>query len=161
MVKNLPAVQETWVRSLGREDSLEKGLATHCNMCAWRIPGRLQSMGSESQHKRVTSTTNTSGEEGTLVSVPVIPGAPRSLHHSLPQLPATSEIPGPSTGQSGTQGTHKCPLKGLQGTPQTRLLPHRHKVFHSLIHLFTPHFPSSFSLSHNKISLNTNSSRDL
>ena len=49
MVKNLPAVQETWVRSLGWEDSLEKGLATHCNMLAWRIPGRLQSMGSDSQ----------------------------------------------------------------------------------------------------------------
>lgn len=35
-----------------------------------------------------------------------------------PQLPATSEISGPSTGQWGTQGTYKCPLQGLQGTPQ-------------------------------------------
>ena len=38
MVKNLPAVQETWVQSLGREDPLEKGLATHSSILAWRIP---------------------------------------------------------------------------------------------------------------------------
>ena len=49
MVKNLPEVQETWVRSLGREAPLEKGMATHSSILAWRIlcieePGRLQSM---------------------------------------------------------------------------------------------------------------------
>ena len=54
MVKNLPAIQETWVQSLGREDPLEKGMATHSRILAWRIPwteepGRLQSMESESQ----------------------------------------------------------------------------------------------------------------
>ena len=38
MVKNLPAMQETQVRSLGREDLLEKGMATHSNILAWRIP---------------------------------------------------------------------------------------------------------------------------
>ena len=38
MVKNLPAVQETWVRSLGQEDPLEKGMVTHSNILAWRIP---------------------------------------------------------------------------------------------------------------------------
>ena len=36
MVKNLPAVQETWVRSLGREDPLEKEMATHPRILAWR-----------------------------------------------------------------------------------------------------------------------------
>ena len=51
MVKNLPAVQETQVQSLGREDSLEKGMATHFSILAWRIPwieepDRLQSKGS-------------------------------------------------------------------------------------------------------------------
>ena len=50
MVKNLPAVQETWVQSLGQEDSLEKGMVTHSSILAWRIlwteePNRLQSMG--------------------------------------------------------------------------------------------------------------------
>ena len=38
MVKNLPAVQETQVQSLGREDPLEKGMATHSSILAWRIP---------------------------------------------------------------------------------------------------------------------------
>ena len=38
LVKNLPAVQETWVRSLGWEDSLEKGKATHSSILVWRIP---------------------------------------------------------------------------------------------------------------------------
>ena len=38
MVKNLPAVQETQVRFLGQEDALEKGMATHFSIFAWRIP---------------------------------------------------------------------------------------------------------------------------
>ena len=46
-VKNLPAMKETWVQSLGQEDPLEKGMSTHSSILAWRIPGRLQSMGSE------------------------------------------------------------------------------------------------------------------
>ena len=49
-VKNLPAVQETWFRSPGQEDPLEKGMATHSSILAWRIPwtkgpSGLQSMG--------------------------------------------------------------------------------------------------------------------
>ena len=52
MVKNLPPMQETWVRSLGQEDPLEKEMATHSSILAWEIPwtedpGRLQSMGSQ------------------------------------------------------------------------------------------------------------------
>ena len=38
MVKNLPAMRETWIQSLGWEDPLEKGMATHSNILAWRIP---------------------------------------------------------------------------------------------------------------------------
>ena len=38
MVKNPPAMQETWVQSLGREDSLEEGMATHSSILAWEIP---------------------------------------------------------------------------------------------------------------------------
>ena len=38
LVKNLPAMQETWVRPLGWEDTLEKGKATHSSFLAWRIP---------------------------------------------------------------------------------------------------------------------------
>ena len=52
MVKNLPVMRETRVRSLGWEDPLEEGMATHSSMLAWRTPwrgenGRLQSMGSQ------------------------------------------------------------------------------------------------------------------
>ena len=39
-VKNLPAMQETWVRSLGWEDPLEKEMATHSSVLAWRTPGK-------------------------------------------------------------------------------------------------------------------------
>ena len=51
MVKNLPAVRETWVLCLGEEDPLKKGMATLSSILAWRIPwteepGGLQSMGS-------------------------------------------------------------------------------------------------------------------
>ena len=50
MVKNLPAVEETWVQSLDQDDPLEKGMATHSSILAWRVPwteepGGLQSMG--------------------------------------------------------------------------------------------------------------------
>ena len=53
MVKNLPAIQETWVQPLGREDPLEKGMATLSSILAWRIPwteeaGGLQSVLSQS-----------------------------------------------------------------------------------------------------------------
>ena len=53
MVKNLPAMQETQVQSLGWEDPLEKEMSTHSSIFAWRIPwteepGRLQSIGSQS-----------------------------------------------------------------------------------------------------------------
>ena len=51
-VKHLPAVLETWVRYLGQEDPLEKAMATHCTILAWKIlwteePGGLQPMGSQ------------------------------------------------------------------------------------------------------------------
>ena len=50
MVKNLPAMLETWVRSLGWEDAMEKGMANHSSILTWRIPwteepSKLQSMG--------------------------------------------------------------------------------------------------------------------
>ena len=52
MVKNAPAIQETWVQSLGLEDSLEKAMANSSNILAWRIPRTeepcgLESMGSQ------------------------------------------------------------------------------------------------------------------
>ena len=52
MVKNLPVIWEIQIRSLGQEDPLEKGMATHSHILAWKIPwteepGRLQSVGSQ------------------------------------------------------------------------------------------------------------------
>ena len=47
-VKNLPAMRETWVRSLGQEDPLEKGIATHASILAWRIPWTEESGGLQS-----------------------------------------------------------------------------------------------------------------
>ena len=54
MVKRLPTMRETWVQSLGQEDPLEKEMATHSSILAWKIPwteepGRLQSMGLQSR----------------------------------------------------------------------------------------------------------------
>ena len=62
MVKNLPVMKETWVQSLGREDPLEKGMATHSSILAWTIawtegPGGLQSVGF--QRVRFDWVTNT------------------------------------------------------------------------------------------------------
>ena len=59
MVKDPPGMQETWVRSLGQEAPLEKGMATHSSILAWRIPwteesDRLQSMRSDTTEVRHT-----------------------------------------------------------------------------------------------------------
>ena len=61
MVKNPPAMQETWIQFLGQEDPLEEGLAIHVSILAWRIlwteePGGLQSMGSQKSWIQVTQT---------------------------------------------------------------------------------------------------------
>ena len=57
LVKNPPAMRETWVPSLGREDPLEKGKATHSSILAWRIPWTVQSIGSQRVgHDWATST---------------------------------------------------------------------------------------------------------
>ena len=58
LVKNMPAIQETWVQSLGWEDPLEKRKATHSNILAWRIPWTMQSMGLQRvRHDWVTFTS--------------------------------------------------------------------------------------------------------
>ena len=59
-VKNLPAIQETWVRFLGQEDPLEKEMAAHSSILAWEIswteePGRLQSMGIQKSWTRLSN----------------------------------------------------------------------------------------------------------
>ena len=57
MVKNPPAMQETWVRSLGWEDPLEEGLAAHFSILAWRIHGQRSLVGYHpSGHKELDTT---------------------------------------------------------------------------------------------------------
>ena len=63
-IKHLPAMQETWVQSLGWKDPLEKEMAIHSCILAWRIPwteepGRLQSMGSQESDSRSQSQVHT------------------------------------------------------------------------------------------------------
>ena len=66
MVKNVPAIQKTQGQSLGQEDALEKGRATHSSILAWRIPwteapGGLQSLGSQRVGHDCESNTHTQG----------------------------------------------------------------------------------------------------
>ena len=69
MVKNLPAMQETWVQSLGGEDPPEKGMAAHSSILAWRIPwteepGGLRSIGSQKVgHDWTTNISTTSFQQ--------------------------------------------------------------------------------------------------
>ena len=70
MVKNLPTMRETWVWFLGQEDPLEKGMATHSSILAWRIPwteetGWLQSMGSQRVRHNWASNTSSVNEVST------------------------------------------------------------------------------------------------
>ena len=60
MVKNLSAIQETWVQSLNQEDPLEKGMATYSSILAWRIPwtgepGRVQSWGYKEKQNNLST----------------------------------------------------------------------------------------------------------
>ena len=76
MVKNLPAMQKTWVQSLGREDPLEKEMATHSSTLTWRIPwteepGRIQSMGSQSVGHNWATYTQVHAHSGAIPSITV------------------------------------------------------------------------------------------
>ena len=100
MVKNLPAIQETWVRSLGQEYPLGKGMATHSSILAWRMPwteepGGLQSMGLEKVRHDWTTNAHTHGS-----FIPAAAAAAKSLQ-SCPTLcdpidgsPPGSPVPG-------------------------------------------------------------------
>ena len=65
LVKNLPAMQETWLRSLGWEDPLEKGKATHSSILAWRIPWTIYPPG----RKELDMTEQLSLSEGKRASL--------------------------------------------------------------------------------------------
>ena len=85
MVKNLPAVWETQVQSLGQEDPLEKGMATHSSILGWEIPwteepGGLQSMRSQRvRHDMATKMTSSLGLSPLMVLMAVPPAGCVSL----------------------------------------------------------------------------------
>ena len=95
MVKNLPTVQETWVWSLGLEDPLEKGKATHSSILAWRIPGTVYSIGVTNSQTRLNDF-HCHGQFSSVAqscltvcnpmdcSMPIFP-----VHHQLPELTQT------------------------------------------------------------------------
>ena len=97
-VKNLPAMQETQVRSLGRENPLEEGMATHSRILAWRIPwteepGELQSLGSQRHHGVIVSHTTHARDPDHAVSC-LSPHSSK-LRHFLPrpmQSPSISVV---------------------------------------------------------------------
>ena len=99
VVSNLPARQETqkkWVRSLGREDPLEEGTATHCSILAWRIPrteepGGLQSVGLQRRQDWSHLARTLSVDPGSYFSFSTA-GEARWLHAALPVL--SSVLPG-------------------------------------------------------------------
>ena len=87
MVTNLPAVQETWVQSLGWEDPLEKGMAIHSSILVWRIswteePGGLQSMGS------TRSQINTRNDSKALSFL----DNPSTIHKCFLELPSSEPL---------------------------------------------------------------------
>ena len=75
-VKNLPAMWETWVRSLGWEDLLEEGMATHSSILAWRIPWTEEPAGYSPWGHRESDTT----EQLTLSLTGLKPGTYEELH---------------------------------------------------------------------------------
>ena len=90
-VKNLPAVQETQVRSLGWEDPLEKEMATHSSILAWKMslteePGGLQSMGSQRVGHHWATNTNQKNKSSNRK------GQTQSISHSVMSDPATPWI---------------------------------------------------------------------
>ena len=117
-VKNLPAIQETQVQSLGWEDPLEKGMATHSSILHWRIPwteepGRLQFMELQRvRHDRVTNTFrkdtlmegSSSGYGDLFLSLPYIsvhPGAPGAESYR-PRLATLFQDPSRSVAPEGS-----------------------------------------------------------
>ena len=92
MVKNLTAMRETRVRSLGWEDPLEKGMATHSSILAWRIPwteepGRLYIVHRVPKESDMTERLNNNNKDGLRVKPRVRPGHPSLQNGALTRFP--------------------------------------------------------------------------
>ena len=97
MVKHLPTMQETWVRSLSWEDSLEKEMATHFSTLAWKIPwteecGRLQSMGSQRVRQDWTTFTSLQKDYTYALKNKYLEKLCRYKHLDIPMTPQRSDL---------------------------------------------------------------------
>ena len=113
MIENLPAVQETWVRFLGWDDPLEKGMTTHSSILAWRIPwteepGGLQSLGWQRVgHNRMANTQHSAAAAESLSRVRPCATPHRAAQQAPPSLGFSrqelcSGVPLPSPTQHST-----------------------------------------------------------
>ena len=101
LVKNPPAVWEIWAPSLGWEDPLEKGKATHSSILAWRIPWTIQSLGSQRVGRTERLSVSLSGTlEGASQVVLVV----RSLSPSAEDVRDAGSIPGWGRSPGGGNG---------------------------------------------------------
>ena len=97
MVKNLPAMQETQAPSLGQEDPLEKEMATHSSILAWRVPwteepGGLQSMGSQQSDTTLTKPPVCVELMGVLTCPGLLPQLPRPCWPDRSTLRAVGNV---------------------------------------------------------------------
>ena len=114
LIKNPPAIWKTWVRSLGSEDPLEKGKATHSSILAWRIPWTIQSMGLQRVgHDWVTFTFTLSLSGQFSHSVMSDSLWPHELQHTRPPCPSPTPGDYPNSCYSVMPSNHLipcCPL---------------------------------------------------
>ena len=88
-VKSLPAMQETWVRSLGREDPLEEGIANHSRILAWKIPGTEEPGGYSPWGLKEWDTTDYFHFRGGVV----VEGQKTGFRAAPPAIPQCLELP--------------------------------------------------------------------
>ena len=93
LVKNPPATWETWVQSLGWEDLLEKGKATHCNILAWRIPGTVRSSSVQFIRSVVSDSLQPYGPQAARLLCPW--GFSRQEYWSGLPCPSPGDFPNP------------------------------------------------------------------
>jgi len=136
-VKNLPAMWETQVPSLGREDPLEKGMATHSRVLAWRIPWTeepdgLQSMGSQSQMQLTLSLS-------WLYMLRLVSRSCPTLCDPKDWSPPGSSVHGDSPGKNTRVGCHAL-LQGIFPTQGSNPgLPYCRRILYHLNHQGSPH----------------------
>ena len=93
MVKNPPAMQETQVRSLSQEDSMEKGMDTHSSILAWRIPWTVVPWGCKESDTTEQLSTHTLGACGILLPQPGIEPTPFAVEVQILNCWTTREVP--------------------------------------------------------------------